>query len=69
MQDEDPLARGIPRVQERRIVLLGAPVGDELFKKEVLKRRVKKIRDTTAHLPLLQDPHGVLLAPILSHPA
>ena len=56
-QAENPLARGIPRIQEGVIVLLGAPVGNQEFKKVVISRRVEKIRDTTAHLPLLQDPH------------
>ena len=42
-------------------MLLGAPVGDHEFKKEVIRKRVEKIRETTSHLPsasyrpLLQD--------------
>ena len=57
LQDLDPLGRGVPRIQEGGIVLLGAPVGDQCFKEMILKKGVEKIRETTQHLPFLQDPH------------
>ena len=55
-QEADPLARGIPRIQDTGIVLLGAPVGDEAFKAAYIKKKVDKIRETTEHLPFLHDP-------------
>ena len=41
-QEEDPLNRGIPRVREAGVVLLGAPVGDYHFVRDTLERRVEK---------------------------
>ena len=67
---EDPLARGIPRVRKAGVMVLGAPVGSNQFVRDALERRVRKIQEITAHLPLLKDPHTefTLLRSCLSLP-
>ena len=45
-------------VVEPGIVLLGVPVGSEDHEREVIRARVKKIRDITDRLPLLKDPQS-----------
>ena len=67
---QDPLDRGIPRVQEAGIVLLGAPLGSHQFEQEKINLKVEKIREITEHLFLLNDPHTefALLRSCLSLP-
>ena len=67
---DDPLDRGIPRVMDPGIVLLGSPIGDLQFTQEWIKRKVAKVKDITDHLPYLQDAHVefVLLRSCLSLP-
>ena len=50
--------------------MLGAPVGSEEFVREVLQRKVEKVREITGLLPLLEDPHTefVLLRSCLALP-
>ena len=68
--DEDPLDRGIVRIQEEGVVLLGAPIGSATFVAEAIQRKVEKIREITGLLPLLEDPHTefALLRSCLSMP-
>ena len=68
--DEDPLDRGIVRIQEEGVVVLGAPIGSAGFVEEVIRRKVEKVREITGLLPLLKDPHTefVLLRSCLSLP-
>ena len=67
---EDPLERGIPRIQEKGIVFLGTPIGDLQFTQNWIRLKIEKVRDVTAHLPLLQDAHVefVLLRSCLTLP-
>ena len=70
-QDQDPLGRGIPKTATGGgITVLGAPVGYDGFLKEGLRAKVEKVRQLTALLPLLRDPHSefVLLRSCLSLP-
>ncbi len=53
----DPLQRGIPPVQEEGIILLGAPIGSEVFVRRALQEKVAKVRTVTELLPSIQDPH------------
>ena len=53
----DPLDRGITRVTESGIILLGSPIGDDQFIKQAIHRRVDKVREITGLLPLLKDGH------------
>ena len=66
----DPLGRGIPQVLEEGIVVLGAPIGSRAFVQQRLRRRVDKVRDITALLPDIKDPHTefVILRSCLSLP-
>ena len=68
--EADPLNRGVPRIEEQGVILLGAPVGSEEFVREVLQRKVEKVREITGLLPLLEDPHTefVLLRSCLALP-
>ena len=52
------------------VVLLGAPLGKAEFEAEQIARKVEKIKDITASLPLLEDPHTefVLLRSCLALP-
>ena len=56
-QQEDPLRKGLVFVKEEGVILLGAPLGSVEFEAEHIKRKVEKIKETTALLPLLEDPH------------
>ena len=56
-QEEDPLQRGIPKVQALGVTLLGAPIGYNSFVREALKAKVEQIRSVTALLPSLKKPH------------
>ena len=66
----DPLGRGIPQVLEEGIVVLGAPIGSRAFVQQRLRKRVDKVRDITALLPDIKDPHTefVILRSCLSLP-
>ena len=66
----DPLKRGIPRVEEDGIILLGAPIGSESFVRAALKSKVEKVSKLAALLPRLEDPHTefVLLRSCLALP-
>ena len=55
--DQDPLGRGITRVQNRGIKLLGAPIGEADFEAEILEQRVVSIQQLLESLHHLNDPH------------
>ena len=55
--EEDPLGRGIPRVKEEGIRLLGAPVGSSRFVGEELAKVAARVDRITALLPDMADPH------------
>ena len=67
-RQEDPLGKGLLFVMEDSVILLGAPVGSLNFEARQIQRKVEKIQDTTALLPLLEDAHTefVLLRSCLS---
>ena len=44
-------------VKEEGVVLLGSPLGSAEFEAKHIRLKVDKIKDTTALLPLLEDPH------------
>ena len=69
-EQEDPLGKGLVLVKEKGVVLLGAPLCSATFEAEMIQRKVEKVRDITASLPLLEDPHTefVLLRSCLSLP-
>ena len=64
----DPLERGIPRVEEEGIILLGCPIASHRFVTEAINQRISKIETITDKLPLLKDPQVeyVLLRSCLS---
>ena len=66
----DPLEKGIPLIKDSGIVLLGTPIGDIQFTENWIKKKIKKVKDLTDRLPLLQDPHVefVLLRSCLALP-
>ena len=53
----DPLDRGITKVKEDGVILLGAPLGSEAFVGRELKRKVEKVREISELLPQIEDPH------------
>ena len=55
--DQDPLSRGVTRAEEGGIKLLGAPIGDDVYVEQVLRRRLKSMRSLVAELHILEDPH------------
>ena len=67
---DDPLQRGVPVERSNGVTLLGAPVGDARHLEEAIKRKVEKIGQVTAKLPLLKDPQTeyVLLRSCLALP-
>ena len=67
---EDPLERGLLRVREPGIILLGAPLGSPEFIREALKHKMEKVREITSLLPFIEDPHTefVLLRSCLALP-
>ena len=69
-EEADPLRRGVPRVTEPGVTLLGAPIGNMEFVKSELKAKVEKIRRIVELLHSIQDPHTkfVLLRSCLSLP-
>ena len=54
---EDPLDRGLLRVREPRIILLGAPLVSPQFIREALEQKMEKVREITSLLPFIEDPH------------
>ena len=66
----DPLDRGLVRVEEEGVTLLGAPLGSEEFVGREVGKKIGKIREITNRLPHLQDPHTefVLLRSCLALP-
>ena len=54
--DPDPLQRGIKRVEDSGIKLLGSPVGSSDFTRRFLLAKVEKVRSLTAELHSLQHP-------------
>ena len=54
---EDPLDRGLLRVREPGIILLGAPLGSPQFIREALEQKMEKVREITSLLPFIEDPH------------
>ena len=67
---EDPLQRGLLRVREPGIILLGAPLGTPQFVREELSKKVEKVQEITSLLPGIEDPHTefVLLRSCLALP-
>ena len=55
--DQDPLGRGVTRVQKKGIKLLGAPVGEKDYKAEILEERVVSVKHLLDNLHHLNDPH------------
>ena len=55
--DQDPLDRGVSRTVQSGFKLLGAPIGEDDFVEEVLKRRLEGVRSLLAELHTLKDPH------------
>ena len=53
----DPLDRGITRVMESGIKLLGAPIGSNIFTEELLEDRIAKLGELMDKLSILDDPH------------
>ena len=68
--NDDPLDRGIPRIQQAGIILLGTPVGSHHFIQERIRDKIERVRNITSQLPLLQDAQTefVLLRSCLSLP-
>ena len=68
--DMDPLGRGVPRVRDMGVTLLGSPVGNQAFTGAAIKKKVEKIREIVELLPNIEDPHieFVLLRACLSLP-
>ena len=68
--DPDPLGHGIPRIEEPGIILLGSPVGNQQFVRNVLEQKIQKIQELTQMLPNIKDPHSefVLLRSCFSLP-
>ena len=66
----DPLDRGVLRVEEEGVILLGAPVGSEEFVGREVAKKVEKVREITGLLPQIEDPHTefVLLRSCLALP-
>ena len=66
----DPLERGIPRVEEEGIILLGCPIGSHGFVNQAIMERISKMELITIKLPLLKDAQVeyVLLRACLSIP-
>ena len=50
--EDDPLAKGLLRVKEAGINLLGAPVGSQEFMAREVRRKVEKVEEITGLLPL-----------------
>ena len=55
---QDPLGIGIRRIQDPGLVFLGSPIGSLAYVKDKIREKLEEIKDITAHLPLIQDPHS-----------
>ena len=66
----DPCQRGLIRITEEGVVLLGAPLGSAAFVESEVKKKVSKVEDVTELLPLIEDSHTeyALLRSCLSLP-
>ena len=66
----DPLAKGLERIREEGVTLLGSPVGSQEFMTREVEKKVEKVEEITGLLPLLQDGHTefALLRSCLSLP-
>ena len=53
----DPLQRGISRLQEQGVTLLGVPLGHHRFVAAALEEKRIKVTEVTTLLPHLKDPH------------
>jgi hypothetical protein len=56
-QDQDPLGRGVTRVERKGIKLLGEPVAEQEIEAEILEERVVSLQHLLDSLHLLDDPH------------
>ena len=67
---EDPLERGLLRVREPGIILLGAPLGSQQIVRQALEQKIEKVLEITCLLPGIEDPHTefVLLRSFLALP-
>ena len=67
---DDPLGKGLVRVAEEGVILLGAPLGSPDFVAKAVREKVEKVRAITGLLPQLEDPHTefVLLRSCLALP-
>ena len=67
---KDPLGCGIKQVEEQGVKFLGAPIGSDEFIVQFVKKKVAKIKNITAQLPSLHQPHleFVLLRSCLALP-
>lgn len=54
---EDPLDRGLLRVREPGIILLGAPLDFPQFVRKALEQKIEKVQEITSLLPFIEDPH------------
>ena len=66
----DPLGKGIPLVRGLGVTVLGSPLGYNAFVREALEAKVRKVSETVALLPNVEDPQieYVLLRACLSLP-
>ena len=55
--DQDPLGRGVSRTEEGGITLLGAPIGDEDYVEQVLRKRLQGVQSVLSKLHTIEDPH------------
>ena len=51
----DPLGRGVPCAAESGFMLLGAPVGDIPFARDVVNHRIGKVEAVLDALPSIND--------------
>ena len=66
---EDPLERGLLRVREPGIILLGAPLGSPQFIREALEQKMEKVREITSLLPFIEDTESSSCAPAWRSPS
>ena len=66
----DPCQRGLIRITDEGVVLLGAPLGSAAFVEGEVKKKVSKVEEVTEMLPLIEDSHTeyALLRSCLSLP-
>ena len=70
VSDDNPLQRQIPRAPSDGFILLGTPMGTPSFSRQVLAKRIAKIKEATVKLPTLNDSHVefILLRSCLAMP-